>query len=126
MNKQSLKTTLATVFLIVGGLISACANSGGQYGTTPARQSSGTETVKVLSPKVEEELTFSDSELAVVFAVDKKGRLQAFTTEGNKVAPKDLPLRAGNIDQMDTITTFKTSNPKSCWLSHGSLVCVEW
>ena len=31
MNKQCLKTTIATVSVIVSSLISACANSGGQY-----------------------------------------------------------------------------------------------
>ena len=126
MNRQCLKTTVATVSLIVGSLISACANSGGQYGKEPMRHTTVPEDVKVLSPRAAKELSFSDSELAVVFAVDKEGNIQPYTTADNEVAAKKFPLWAGDIEQMNAITTFKTSNPKVCWLMHGSLVCVSW
>jgi len=126
MNKQSLKTTVATVSLIVGSLISACANSGGQYGKENPRPVTAPADVKVLSPEAAKELSFSDSELAVVFAVDKDGNIQAYTTDGNKAASREFPLPAGEIEHMSTITTFQTSNPKTCWTMHGTLVCVSW
>ncbi len=126
MNGQFAKTTLATAVLMIGTLTSACANSGEQYAKTPASETTVTEGVAQLSPEVEEALTFSDSELAVVFAVDRDGRIQAFTTQDNKVAAREFPLPAGNIDEMETITTFKTSNPKVCWVMFGSLRCVSW
>ena len=128
MNKQCLKTTVATVALIIGSLISACANSGGQYGKENPRQGTVPENVKVLElgPAAVEELKFSENELAVVFAVDKEGNIQAYTAKGNKWAIREFPLRAGEITQMNTITTFQTSNPKTCWLMFGYQVCISW
>ncbi|MEA3242176.1 MAG: hypothetical protein U9Q19_01905 [Pseudomonadota bacterium] len=129
MNKQCLKTTVATVSLIVGSLISACANSGGQYGKENPRQVTVSEdvNVEVLSTDAVKELSFSDSELAVVFAVDKDGNMQAYRTDGSKAAAsREFPLPAGEIEHMSTITTFQTSNPKTCWTMHGTLVCISW
>ena len=129
MNKQSIKTTAATVFLIVGGLISACANSGGQYGKEiPQRVTvSGDANVGVLSADAVKELSLSDSELAVVFAVDKDGNMRAYRTDGSKAAVSlEFPLLADKIQHMSTITTFQTSNPKTCWTMHGTLVCITW
>ena len=72
------------------------------------------------------QLVFSDSELAVVFAVDKNGNIQTYTTDEEKTTEKDFPLPAGEIEHMTTITTFQTSNPKTCWLMHGTLSCISW
>lgn len=128
MNTSFLKTTVAAAALIVGGLISACANSGDRYVKEPPRQATIPEEVKVLtlSPVAVKELKFSENELAVVFAMDRKGNIQAFTEEGNKWAVMGYPLPAGNITQMNTITTFQTSNPKTCWLSFGYQTCITW
>ena len=126
MHKPCLKATVATVSLIVGSLISACANSGGQYGKENPRQVTVPGDVKVLSAQAVKELSFSDSELAVVFAVDKNGNIQTYTTDEEKTTEKDFPLPAGEIEHMNTITTFQTSNPKTCWLMHGTLSCISW
>ncbi len=127
MNKQCLKTTVATVSLIVGSLISACANSGGQYGKENPRQGAVSGDVKQLSPEAAKELRFSDSKLAVVFVVDKDGNIQAYTPNiDNTTNKRDFPLPAGDIVHMSTITTFQTSNPKTCWTMHGTLFCVSW
>jgi len=126
MNKPCLKATVATVSLIVGSLISACANSGGQYGKENPPQVTVPGDAKVLSAQAVKELGFSDSELAVVFAVDKNGNIQTYTTDEEKTTEKDFPLPAGEIEHMTTITTFQTSNPKTCWLMHGTLSCISW
>jgi Tol biopolymer transport system component len=107
-------------------LISACANSGGQYGKENPRQVTVPGDVKVLSAQAVKELSFSDSELAVVFAMDKNGNIQTYTTDEEKTTEKDFPLPAGEIEHMNTITTFQTSNPKTCWLMHGTLSCISW
>lgn len=80
----------------------------------------------MLSAQAVKELSFSDSELAVVFAVDKNGNIQTYTTDEEKTTEKDFPLPAGEIEHMNTITTFQTSNPKTCWLMHGTLSCISW
>ena len=126
MNKQCLKITVVTFSLIVGSLISACANSGGQYGKENPRQATVPADVKVLSPEAVKELSFSGSELAVVFVVDKDGNIRTYTPKKGKTTKWDFPLPAGNIEHMNTITTFQTSNPKTCWTMHGTLFCVEW
>ena len=135
MNKQCLKTTVATVSLIVGSLISACANSGGQYGKENPRQGTVPENVKVLElgPAAVEELKFSENELAVVFAVDKNGKVHVFAPKDSGIENNERhkpshqnPLPANKIVQMNTITTFQTSNPKTCWLMNGALRCITW
>jgi len=129
MNKQSMKTTVATGALIVGSLISACANSDGRYVKQIPQTVTASENVQVevLSTDAVKELTFSDSELAVVFAMDKDGNMQAYRTDGSKAAVTlEFPLLADKIQHMSTITTFQTSNPKTCWTMHGTLVCITW
>jgi len=127
MNKQCLKTTVATVSLIVGSLISACANSGGQYGKENPRQVTVPADVKVLSPEAVKELSSRDSEPVVVFVVDKDGNIRTYTPNiDNTTSKRDFPLPAGEIEHMNTITTFQTSNPKTCWLMHGALRCITW
>lgn len=126
MNTPFLKTTVASVALVVGGLISACANSGDRYVKEIPRQVTNPVKVLTLSPVAAKELKFSENELAVVFAMDREGNIQAFTEEGNKWAVMGYPLKAGEITQMNTITTFQTSNPKTCWLSFGYQTCITW
>ena len=129
MNKQSMKTAVATGSLIAGSLISACANSDGRYVKEIPQTVAASENVQVevLSTDAVKELTFSDSPLAVVFAVDKDGNMQAYRTDGSKAAiTLEFPLLADKIEHMSTITTFQTSNPTTCWTMHGPLVCLPW
>ena len=123
MTKQCLKTTAATVSLIVGSLISACANSGGQYERQHLSQGTVPEGVKQLSAETAKALRFNENEVAVVFVVDKDGNIQTYAKEATT---RKFPLPAGDIEQMTTITMFKTSNPKVCWMSYGTLSCVSW
>jgi len=126
MNRQYPKTTVALVFLIVGSLASAWANSGEQYENTEPDQAALPAGVEELSPQAVKELGFTDGQVAVVFTVDKNGDIQVFAPKGNKVSEKTLPLSAGSIEKLETITTFKTTNPKICWKVFGSTVCVSW
>ncbi len=128
MHKQCLKTTVATVSLIVGSLISACANSGGKYEKVNPRKDILPANVTELSPDAVKWLTFSGHEVGVVFVVDKEGNVQVLTPPGSiiKTHEERFPLRADHIKHMNTITTFETTNPKTCWLMHGTLYCINW
>ena len=126
MNRHVMKTTVATVSLIIGSLISACANSGGQYGKEPPRQSTAPDATLPLNPKVAEALSVNGSEPALVITVDQDGNVHLFTKEGIKIAEWGFPLPAGDIENMNSITMFKTSNPKLCWTMHGTTKCIEW
>ena len=128
MNKQCLKTTVATVSLIVGSLISACANSGGQIEEGNPSQDITSGKLDRLPQTCEKDLTPPNKKLSAVFAVDKNGKVKAFAPEGSKMGNpgKNFPLPAKDIKHMNTITTFQTSNPKTCWLMHGTLSCITW
>jgi len=128
MKKQCLKTTGATVSLIVGTLISACAYSGGQYDTENPSQDIMPGNVKRLPAAAEKELTPPGKKLSAVFAVDKHGKVHAFAPSRSSINKPEraFPLPADKIKHMNTITTFQTSNPKTCWLMHGTLYCVSW
>lgn len=134
MNKQSLKTTAAAVSLIAGSLISACAISGEQTAEGNPGQASMLGKPPLPLPKAAEDaLTKTTGYLSVVFAVDKKGNVHAFAPKGSTIEPgarpfpsRGRPLPAADILQLNTISTFQTSNPKTCWVTHGSLRCISW
>lgn len=127
MKKSCLKTTVIAAFLMAGSLMSACAISDGYTEKkTPPRPNRLTDGVLELTPQAANDLRFSDSKLAVVFAVDKEGKVQAFARSGSKFKPLAFPLHAENIIRMDTVTTFRTSNPTTCWLMGGSNLCISW
>jgi hypothetical protein len=128
MNKQCLKTTVVTVSLIVGSLISACANSGGQYEKDNPSQDIMPGNVMRLTAAAEKDLTVNGKKLSAVFAVDQNGKVQVFAPSGSSIDKpgRAFPLPAEKIKHMNTITTFQTSNPKTCWLMHGALRCITW
>jgi hypothetical protein len=128
MNKPCLKATVATVSLIVGSLISACANSGGQYEKETPSQDIMPGNVMRLTAAAEKDLTVHGKKLSAVFAVDKNGMVQVFAPSGSSIGKpgRAFPLPANDIKHMNTITTFQTSNPKTCWLMHGTLSCITW
>jgi hypothetical protein len=135
MKKQCLKTTVVAVSLIAGSLISACANSGGQTAEgNPGQASTSGKPLPIPLPKAAEDaLTITTGDLSVVFAVDKKGNVHAFAPKGSTIEPgarpfpsRGKPLPAADIVQLNTISTFQTSNPKTCWVTHGLLRCITW
>jgi len=128
MKKQCLKTTVVTVSLIVGSLISACANSGGQYDKESPSQDIMPGNVARLPAAAETALTPDGKKLSAVFAVDQNGMVHVFAPSGSTIGKpgRAFPLPADKIKHMNTITTFQTSNPKTCWLMHGALRCITW
>jgi len=127
MKKSGVKSTVIAAFLMAGSLMSACAVSDGYTDKkTPPRPNRLTDGVLELTPQAADDLRFSNSGLAVVFAVDKAGKVQAFAKRGSAFKPLTFPLHAENIIQMDTVTTFRTSNPTTCWLMGGSNLCISW
>ncbi|HHJ17208.1 MAG TPA: hypothetical protein ENJ80_10975 [Gammaproteobacteria bacterium] len=126
MKQSCLKTTVIAVSLVAGNLMSACALSDGYIEKNPVRPKEVSAGVRVLPPALADNLRFSDSELALVLAVDKAGRIQAFARDGSRVQAVDFPLHADKIIRMETITTFGTTNPKTCWQSLGTTRCVFW
>lgn len=106
--------------IVVVFVVGCLATSRG--GAQPAPGSS-----KILSPTAEKELTFSDSKLAVVFAIDGQGNIQAFRREGTVPLDVQLPLRAEQVEAFLALTVMKTTNPKVCWRTTlGSLQCVTY
>ncbi len=82
---------------------------------------------RVLSAAAEKELTFSDSKLGVVFAIDGEGNIQAFRREGTQPLDLKLPLHADQVEAFLALTVIKTSNPKVCWTTtYGSLKCITY
>jgi len=128
MNKQCLKTAAATVILTVGSLISVCANSGGQTEEGNPAQDIMPGKPDRLSEAAEKDLTPPGQKLSAVFAVDKNGKVHVFAPKGSTIGNpgRAFPLPADKIRHMNTITTFQTSNPKTCWLMHGALRCISW
>jgi len=128
MNKQCLKTAAATVVLTVGCLISACANSGGQTEEGNTSQDIMPGNPARLPKVAEDALTPPGKKLSAVFAVDQNGKVQVFAPSGSDIGKpgRNFPLPAKDIKHMNTITTFQTSNPKTCWVIHGGLRCITW
>ncbi|NOY63521.1 MAG: hypothetical protein GXP10_10315 [Gammaproteobacteria bacterium] len=86
------------------------------------------QATKVLSDKMDSDLKFSQSRVALVLVVDENGAIQAHRGAKTK-APvlSKFPLHAADITNMTGITVFATSNPKTCWTTtSGDLYCVEW
>lgn len=83
---------------------------------------------KVLPEEVEKLLKFDDDELAVVFAIDRRGNVQAYRNrKSGEARETPFPLKADKITSMQCVTVFETANPKTCWTDgSGNLVCVEW
>ena len=66
-------------------------------------------------------------EIRLVFTLDDAGNIQAFQAPGQRAFHAEFPLHAGDIIKVKSITTFTTSNPKSCFVNGGGkAICVEW
>lgn len=90
-------------------------------------------TVQDISKEIAKQLKVNGEKPVVVFAVDKNGAIQPYKVEGtfsdcgNESADREFPLPAGDIEFMETLTLFATSNPKFCWVdTTGKLKCVNY
>ena len=70
-------------------------------------------------------LGFDNSDAEVAISVNKNGQVKAFVREGAKVDDVTLPIHAGDILAIDSITVFRTSNPTICWISGGRKSCID-
>jgi len=82
---------------------------------------------KTIGPKVQDALSHNNQKPAVAFSITRNGSIQAFVPKGANVIKPKFPLHADNILNINTITIYSTSNPKTCWKnSLGRDECVTW
>jgi hypothetical protein len=115
---------LALVVLPVG---SACS----QEAAPPPAMEPNTNSPDPIPPDVMKQLSFgTESELAVVFAVNRKGEIKAYYNPKGKPTPKGqlkFPKKNDEIELTRSITLFQTKNPTTCWInSRGTQECVTW
>lgn len=111
------------------GLISVLSlqgcNAADTSNTPPTPPSRGE--IPALSAAAEKELTFSNTRIAVVFAIDGDGKIQAFRRADSKTIPLEFPLHAEQVAAMSGISLIRTTNPKACWMTTlGDRKCVSW
>ena len=118
-HKRSITAKLSLIVLaLLGVFLVSCASTahGGDQG----------KGVKKISKSTEKELTTTDAPTAVVFSIDRKGRIQAFVPEGSKTSKPQGPIKA-LITDIEAISIVTSENPKVCWRSAtGATQCVEW
>lgn len=107
------------IFAVLGIFLASCAS-------TAYSGSQDDSTVKKLSSSAEKELTTTDTPTAVVFSIDRKGRIQAFVPGGSKSFALQEPIKA-LITNIEAISIVTSKNPKVCWrTSSGHEQCVVW
>lgn len=116
--KISVKLSLI-LFALLGIFLASCAS-------TAYSGSQDNMAVKKLSSAAEKELTTTDTPTAVVFSIDRKGRIQAFVPGGNKSFSPKEPVKA-LISNIEAISVISSDNPKVCWrTTSGATQCVTW
>lgn len=81
------------------------------------------EPLPVLSPDAERELTFSNNQLMVVFAMDAAGNIQPFKVQGAREVPFEAGLPVNNFQGI----SFINGNPRCCFTTtHGQRRCLKW
>lgn len=111
--------------IVLGGVIAAVIV--GCVGGARGGPKTGSAESRVLSPAAEKELTFSDTQLAIVFAIDGNGQIQPFRRQGTEPVAYQLPLPAQAVEMIEGITVIRTKNPKVCWtMTNGDRACVSW
>ena len=107
------------IFALLGIFLASCAS-------TAHSGSQDDMVTKKLSSSAEKELTTTDTPTAVVFSIDRKGRIQAFIPGKSKsFAPKE-PIKA-LITKIEAISVISSDNPKVCWrTTSGNEQCVVW
>jgi hypothetical protein len=128
MNNKRHKQLLLSV-LTAGVLLLGCEGpvNAGDTGKRPAKEGEPAVLSKAAEQELSKSFTEKKKKLAVVFAVDEDGRLQAFRRADQKTEHVKFPFKAGEVAAMLGITVIKTTNPKYCWFStSGSLICISW
>jgi hypothetical protein len=66
-------------------------------------------------------------EFEVLFAVDREGKVTAFTRRGKEITKFEFPIKDVKIIKEMTAITVFTLNPQTCWInSAGDQECVTW
>lgn len=126
--------------LLVGLVLGGCAqlHAAKQGGGKPydddkqkpptGEQPPGTPILPTVSAEAFRDLSaIIKGKIRLVFTLDDAGNIQAFQTPGERAFHAEFPLHAGDLIEVKSITTFTTSNPKSCYKNGGgSLICVTW
>jgi hypothetical protein len=96
------------------------------------KQLEGVHGAHLLSESTTKELMSRMNEgLAVVFAVDTDGNVHTLVPEAmqgeRSLCNFSFPLATGDLMNLRGVSVFKTSNPKTCWITTtGEYKCVEW
>lgn len=108
--------------LVVVPLGSACS----QEATPPAGKSSSTDPEPL--PEVAEQALAFGGELAVVFAVDRDGKVKAYYNKNTRpVKGNNFPKKKTDLTSTTSVSIFQTLNPTTCWLDTlGNQECVSW
>lgn len=97
-----------------------------------AKKSPITTLGKEATQEIAKDLGKDKRDLAVVYAVDRNGKVTAYipATLANKEAKLcdfKLPIHAGDLTSLTNLTIFSTSNTKTCWTTgSGDEKCIEY
>lgn len=117
------KSNLALIFIFVSSLFLAGCASTAHHGNTG---NTGNSNIIKLSKNAERELSTGDSPVAVVFGIDRNGKIQVFVPADSQTFKKDRPIKAA-ITRIGGISIVASKNPKVCWATtSGDEECVEW
>lgn len=120
IQSRPISTRLSMIIItLLGIFLVGCAS-------TAHGGSGGDKNVKKISKNTEKELTTTGDPTALVFSIDRKGRIQAFIPEGSKSFKPQKPVKA-LITDIEAISIVTSDNPKVCWRStSGDEQCVVW
>lgn len=99
-------------------IVGACGSLLLAAGCSWAYQKNGGGEVIPLSESAEKELSVSGRQLAVVFAVDVNGNIQAFRSNRGKLVSVDFPIKDATVLDFRGISLLNL-NPKTCWKTDG-------
>jgi len=78
-----------------------------------------------MPPQVADALGFNNSKSDVVISVNNKGEVKAFVRDGVQLTERTLPIHAGDLEKIESIVVYRTSNPKVCFIFGGTQFCYD-
>ncbi len=120
-------SVFSATLVIAGILLTGCATAADKDDAVKYRSVD----VPTFDGGTAKELAFSKKRIALVFAVDEDGKIQAFRAPETKAfTAGDLalhPLHAESIAAFKSFAIIKTTNPKICWSgSDGTCYCISY
>lgn len=120
MKLKSLFFLIVIIFTLI--VLSGCEHMAYKDNPNPPPDPPGP--VGRMPADVANKLGFGSAQTDVVLSINKNGKVKAFVRDGVKVQTVDLPIHAGDILALESISIVKTSNPKVCWNTGGGQTCT--